>query len=67
MAADDICGHAREVGASGDPGSQGCVARGLPCDSGFRVFALREIDQLKKVYGMGLKATDSHRLKEKRR
>src|ERR1700760_499162 len=46
---------------------EGIVLHALEGVAPFSEATLREIDQLKKVYGMGLKATDSHRLKEKRR
>ena len=33
----------------------------------FSELTLKEIDQLRKVYGLTLKAADSHKLKERRR
>lgn len=33
----------------------------------FKESTIREIEQLKKIYGLTLKASDSHQLKERRR
>ena len=43
---------------------EGIVLHAFEGKSAFSAETLREIEQLKKVYGLQLKAADSHRLKE---
>jgi predicted DNA-binding ribbon-helix-helix protein len=44
---------------------EGIVLHAFEGKSAFSAETLREIEQLKKVYGLQLKASDSHRLKER--
>jgi hypothetical protein len=44
---------------------EGIVLHAFEGKSVFSVQTLKEIDQFKKIYGLTLRATDSHRLKER--
>jgi len=45
---------------------EGIVLHAFEGKSAFSSATLKEIEQLKKLYGMTLQASDSHRLKERR-
>ncbi len=45
---------------------EGIVLHAFEGKAPFSPATLKEIDKLKQVYGLSLKATDSHRLKERR-
>ncbi len=44
---------------------EGIVLHSFEGKSAFSSQTLKEIDQFKKIYGLTLRATDSHRLKER--
>jgi hypothetical protein len=46
---------------------EGVVLHAFQGKSPFSVETLKEIEQFKKIYGMTLRAPDSHQLKERRR
>ena len=46
---------------------EGVVLHAFEGKAPFSSETLREIDQFKKIYGMTLKASDSHQLKERRK
>lgn len=46
---------------------EGVVLHAFEGKAPFSAETLREIEQFKKIYGMTLKASDSHQLKERRR
>ena len=46
---------------------EGVVLHAFEGKAPFSSETLREIEQFKKIYGMTLKASDSHQLKERRR
>jgi hypothetical protein len=46
---------------------EGVVLHAFEGKTPFSSETLKEIEQFKKIYGMTLKATDSHQLKERRR
>jgi hypothetical protein len=45
---------------------EGIVLHAFEGKSAFSPQTLKEIDQFKSIYGMALRASDSHRLKEKK-
>jgi hypothetical protein len=45
---------------------EGIVLHAFEGKAPFSPVTLKEIDKLREVYGLSLKATDSHKLKEKR-
>ncbi len=45
---------------------EGIVLHAFEGKSAFSAASLKEIEQLKKLYGMSLQASDSHNLKERR-
>lgn len=46
---------------------EGIVLHAFEGKAPFSETTLKEIEQFKKIYGLALKASDSHQLKEKRR
>ena len=46
---------------------EGIVLHAFEGKAAFSSATLKEIEQLRKIYGLTLKATDSHRLKERQR
>ena len=46
---------------------EGVVLHAFEGKAPFSAETLKEIDQFKKIYGLTLKASDSHQLKERRR
>jgi hypothetical protein len=46
---------------------EGVVLHAFEGKAPFSTETLKEIEQFKKIYGMSLKASDSHQLKERRR
>jgi len=46
---------------------EGIILHAFEGAAPFSETTIKEIEQLKKVYGLTLKASDSHRLKERRR
>jgi len=44
---------------------EGIVLHAFEGKTPFSANTLREVDQLKKIYGLALKASDSHRLEER--
>jgi hypothetical protein len=46
---------------------EGIVLHAFEGKAPFSSETLKEIDQFKKIYGLTLKATDSHKLKERRK
>jgi len=46
---------------------EGVVLHAFEGKAPFSAETLKEIEQFKKIYGMTLKASDSHQLKERRR